>query len=207
MNDNPLTIIAPSPTNRQFESFADACILFARVSSILVNMDDIPRSRSSAVNSCVETTYFLVIFLCHFLIAQLSNHITHPLKTLVIYTFTLWLKYILHDLVKRNDYPELACLLPICALRNACHMYVFTFPCLHIRLTYYGMQYLQHAARICISPFNKPASFLAKSISQKYPEYNFTRKYSYHSPELSYHMHSTKLPPFSLPRRTPKGGW
>lgn len=128
MKDNPLTIIAPSPTHSQIEAFADACILFARVSTRLGSLNSI-HYLTSAIHSLVETTYFLAIFLCHFLIVQLSNQITHPLKTLFISTFTRWFENILHFLVELYDYPELVCLLPICALRNLYLTYVFSFPC------------------------------------------------------------------------------
>lgn len=137
MNNNPLTIIAPSPTHRQFEAVANACVLFARLAttldnlraSILGNINAFRHSLSSAVHSCVETTYFLIIFLCHFLIIQLSNHNTHPLKTLFISTFTHWLESILRHLVQLIDCPELARLLSICALHSVYLTYVFTFLC------------------------------------------------------------------------------
>lgn len=128
MKDNPLTIIAPFPTLSQIEAFADACILFARVSSILGSVYN-RHLPSSAVHSCLETTYFLVIFLCHFLIVQLSNQITHPLKMLFIFTFTRWLESILHDIIRLVGSADLASLLPICALRSVYFTYVFTFPC------------------------------------------------------------------------------
>lgn len=129
MNDHPLTIVAPSPSHSQIEAFADACTLLASVSSRLVINDDIRRSLSSAVHSWVETTYFLLIFLCHFLIDQLSEQITHPLKTLFISTFTHWFGSILHYCEQPYNFPELACLLPICALRSVYLTYVFTSPC------------------------------------------------------------------------------
>lgn len=120
MNDNPLNVIAPSPTHSQIEAFADACTLLARVSSILDNIYDNRHLLSVAVYSYLETTYFLVIFLCQCLIDQLSEWITHPLKTLFISIFTYWLKFITGQLIHNYRFLELATLLHI--------TYVFTFP-------------------------------------------------------------------------------
>lgn len=150
MNENPLSI---SPTHRYVEVVAKACILLAKLSSALGGGRTLENSPlSPAVNSCLDTTYFLIIFLCRFLNVQKANHIIHPLKGLLISTFACWLEAIMAFLLDRLYSRDLSDLLPICALRNACLTYVFNFY-VYFWFTYYGMQYEKYTIRISISPY------------------------------------------------------
>lgn len=89
MNDFPMTTHVTSSRNSPFEAVANACVLIAKLSSTLYYLIKTGHSCSPAVHSFTETTYFLLIYLVHFLIVQQTNNNILPLQRLVISTFTL----------------------------------------------------------------------------------------------------------------------
>lgn len=124
MNSNPLMTYASTFIHSHFEAVADACVLYARSSStfnvLIENGDSLP----PVAHSCIETTYYLAIFLFRFLAIELTSPNHRPLQQLVIYTLAEMLKVIAESSVPIEAYESLEWLLPICALDSVCFTYV-----------------------------------------------------------------------------------
>lgn len=113
-----------SPSQHPFEAVADACILFAELSSTFHGITTCSCPFSPTVYSFIESTYFLLIFLVHFIIVQLMRHNIHPLQSLVISTFVHWLESVMLVFSWTPYNLGLAYALPISVLRNVCLAYV-----------------------------------------------------------------------------------
>lgn len=127
MNSNSLMTYASTFIHSYLEAVADACVLYARSSStfhvLIENGDSLP----PVAHSCIETTYYLAIFLFRFLAIELTSHNHQPLQRLVIYTLVQMLKIIAESSVPIEAYESLEWLLPICALDSVCFSYVVIF--------------------------------------------------------------------------------
>lgn len=119
MNGYPLTMYASTPSHSPFESIADACVLYAKLSSTLCGFITCACPLTPTVTNVIETTYFLLIFLVHFLVIQLTNHNSRPLQSLVISTLTCWLEVAVIFLSVETRHQGLAWMLSICALARA----------------------------------------------------------------------------------------
>lgn len=107
----------------------DACGLFAKASSIFSGISCYIPSVTPAILSFMETEFFLIIFLIqsHFIQYQTSHYI-HPLKSLVLSTFSRWFEGIMVIMFSPwadHSNLDLARQLVIYTLRNVCYVYVF----------------------------------------------------------------------------------